>query len=443
MKFAKFKTTFCIVLSFVMVFGTVTTWAQTSDELRESIRIWTPEEMQQYVETYGRRPSMTDMEIIYFLHYYGIESFPRIEPFTIERTEYTIASDEINNYFWFELCWVYSGGRRGGGSSNPERGMVSRNLFVVRSQHLQAKGLDQYMDQLFRISFEHGVEPAGDQFLQYRYGERVLPIIEPLFVDGVLVGETLHWTPRVEDFYLVSEASDMRNDRGGAWTGWSGGNYVNMHRTHNRPDATGTYFRFSGYFPPTHFRDSEHPTTRTYDESGNFDFDNHIYPFPYARRISVAEFNAGFTAAMYAAGYQPPPMPAVPTTSSVYVNGENVAFGAYNIADRNFFRLRDIAYALNGTSAQFNVGWNNDNNAIMLTSGQTYEPTGNELTDTSTDIASAQSTTSAVLLDDTAVRITAYIINGNSYFMLRDLSNALGFSIEWDAAANSIFITTN
>ena len=46
---------------------------------------------------------------------------------------------------------------------------------------------------------------------------------------------------------------------------------------------------------------------------------------------------------------------AKPTASTVLVNGENVAFDAYNINDNNYFKLRDLAYILSGTEKQFEV----------------------------------------------------------------------------------------
>jgi hypothetical protein len=51
------------------------------------------------------------------------------------------------------------------------------------------------------------------------------------------------------------------------------------------------------------------------------------------------------------------------------VNGQSVAFNAYNIDGNNYFKLRDLAYALNGTEKQFEVGWDGAANAISLTSG--------------------------------------------------------------------------
>ena len=39
------------------------------------------------------------------------------------------------------------------------------------------------------------------------------------------------------------------------------------------------------------------------------------------------------------------------------VNGTNVDCGKYNIDGANYFKLRDLAYMLNGTASQFDVGF--------------------------------------------------------------------------------------
>jgi len=63
---------------------------------------------------------------------------------------------------------------------------------------------------------------------------------------------------------------------------------------------------------------------------------------------------------------------AIPTASAVLVNGKNISFDAYNINDNNYFKLRDLAYILNGAQKQFEVGWDGANNAISITSGKPY-----------------------------------------------------------------------
>ena len=63
-------------------------------------------------------------------------------------------------------------------------------------------------------------------------------------------------------------------------------------------------------------------------------------------------------------------VPASPTASKVTVNGEAKAFEAYNINSNNYFKLRDIAYVLNGTDASFSVGWDGAANSIALVKGE-------------------------------------------------------------------------
>jgi len=67
---------------------------------------------------------------------------------------------------------------------------------------------------------------------------------------------------------------------------------------------------------------------------------------------------------------------AEPTAARVLVDGVEVAFQAYYINGYNHFRLRDVAYVLNGTAAQFNVEWNAEHNDIRVLQRHPYEPVG-------------------------------------------------------------------
>ncbi len=121
----------------------------------------------------------------------------------------------------------------------------------------------------------------------------------------------------------------------------------------------------------------------------------------------------------------PAPAPyesAAPTSSSVLVNDMPVAFQAYNINDNNYFKLRDLAYVLNGTAKQFAVGYDDATKAITLTSGQPYTAVGGELTGSGgTSAVYALPSESAVYLDGIKIKLKAYNINGNNYFKLRDV----------------------
>ena len=134
---------------------------------------------------------------------------------------------------------------------------------------------------------------------------------------------------------------------------------------------------------------------------------------------------------------------ANPNASAVYVNGEQVRLEAYTIEQNNYFKLRDLAYVLSGTEAQFDVTWDQQKFAINLLSGEPYTIVGGEMNAAGgTGNASAVLSASAIYLDEEAVTLKAYTIRQNNYFKLRDLGEALDFGVSWDQQANAIYVDT-
>ena len=133
---------------------------------------------------------------------------------------------------------------------------------------------------------------------------------------------------------------------------------------------------------------------------------------------------------------------ANPTNSKVLVNGKEVAFDAYTIDGSNYFKLRDLAFVLNGTEKQFEVGWDNASKTITLTSGSAYTANGSEMAKGS-GAQSASVSASKLLIDGKEVSLTAYTIGGNNYFKLRDIGQAFDFGIGWDNASKTITIDTS
>ncbi len=137
----------------------------------------------------------------------------------------------------------------------------------------------------------------------------------------------------------------------------------------------------------------------------------------------------------------PSAVTATPTKASVLVNGKTEAFDAYSIGGNNYFKLRDIAMALSGSTKQFGIGW--DGKTITLSSGSAYTSVGGELSVYgNTSDVSAVKTASSVYLDGKLLSLTAYNINGNNYFKLRDLGSSINFGIGWDSATSTISIDT-
>ena len=129
------------------------------------------------------------------------------------------------------------------------------------------------------------------------------------------------------------------------------------------------------------------------------------------------------------------------SNAKVLVNGNAVDFQAYNIEGNNYFKLRDIAIALNETGSNFDIGYDKATRAITLTKGTAY--TGAKEADAAATAGKKAATLSnqSVTLDGAAVSLTAYNVDGFNYFKLRDLGDALGFAVAWDKEAKTIAVT--
>lgn len=133
---------------------------------------------------------------------------------------------------------------------------------------------------------------------------------------------------------------------------------------------------------------------------------------------------------------------AVPSAARVLINGKEVAFDAYIINNNNYFKLRDLAYALSGNEKRFDVIWNGEKNAIELASGNNYTPVGGELSNGDGTTKRCTLNTSKIYLEGREITLTAYNIGGNNYFKLRDVMKAFDISVGWDEANSTITLDT-
>ena len=134
---------------------------------------------------------------------------------------------------------------------------------------------------------------------------------------------------------------------------------------------------------------------------------------------------------------------AIPTPSTVYVDGKVVSFEAYNIGGYNYFKLRDIAFVLNGTEKQFEVGYDAQTKDIALTSGEPYTAVGGEMAAGNNAAKEAIPTESVVVFHNWRLDLTAYNIGGNNFFKLRDLMVMLGVYVGYDDTTKAITLDTS
>lgn len=130
------------------------------------------------------------------------------------------------------------------------------------------------------------------------------------------------------------------------------------------------------------------------------------------------------------------------TNAKVLVNGVATSFEAYIINGNNYFKLRDLAKVVSGTQKQFEVSWDEKVRAINLVSNSAYTPVGGELANGDGRSKQAIPNTSIIYKDGSIVQLTAYTINGNNYFKLRDVAQAFNIGITWDGATSTVGIDT-
>lgn len=133
---------------------------------------------------------------------------------------------------------------------------------------------------------------------------------------------------------------------------------------------------------------------------------------------------------------------AAPSTATISINGKEYELAGYNVNNSNYYKIRDIAMLMRSTSARFNVEWDPALNGISILTGIKYEIIGGELENETHNSLEITETTSPIYIDGEPADITAYTINGSTYFKIRDIADAAGFRIDWNNELQTIVITT-
>lgn len=125
------------------------------------------------------------------------------------------------------------------------------------------------------------------------------------------------------------------------------------------------------------------------------------------------------------------------------VDGREADCEKYNIGGRNYFKLRDLAWLLNGTDAQFGVNYDAAAAAVLISRGAPYIAVGTEMAMGQDNSGSARLTSQTILIDGvTRGDFTVYNIGGSNFFQLRELGNALGFEVDYIAATNTATVVS-
>ena len=131
---------------------------------------------------------------------------------------------------------------------------------------------------------------------------------------------------------------------------------------------------------------------------------------------------------------------SVAKTQTVCLDGLKYNTVAYNIDDNNYFKLRDIAKILDGTIKTFDIKYDAATNSIDMLSFYDYTSVGGELKPGDGAKRKALSSSVFLTLDGVPIKATCYNIEGNNYFKLRDITDALDCRVEWDNSTKMIWV---
>ena len=135
------------------------------------------------------------------------------------------------------------------------------------------------------------------------------------------------------------------------------------------------------------------------------------------------------------AGYQ-----VMPSRQTILFNGREMDLKAYNINGSNYVMLRDLAVMLSGTSAQFGLRYDGEDNRVILEKGASYHGT---LSDDPRDLSdTACKSAQKVFCDGNVLEgLTVFNIGGSNYFSLRELAPFLGYCITYDDMSDTAIIS--
>ena len=133
---------------------------------------------------------------------------------------------------------------------------------------------------------------------------------------------------------------------------------------------------------------------------------------------------------------------AIPFTNNITLNGEPVLLSGYIMGGNSFFRLRDIAYIMDGTRASFNVGWDVSQSALTIQRWHNYVPIGGELRSIARVKQQVTYSDIMIIVGGVAWHLTSFNIWGNDYFMIRDLAPLVNFRVDWHGSTSTIRLTT-
>lgn len=128
---------------------------------------------------------------------------------------------------------------------------------------------------------------------------------------------------------------------------------------------------------------------------------------------------------------------AAPYGTKLHIEGEAVEVENFGISqvkgeEANLlaisYKLRDIAALLKDTESKFNISYDNEKRAVIITKGEDYLPLETDLTELDYENAVVTNSFTNVIVDGkeyTAEALGGHLINGHNYYKMSTIANFL------------------
>ena len=125
---------------------------------------------------------------------------------------------------------------------------------------------------------------------------------------------------------------------------------------------------------------------------------------------------------------------------TVRLNGETVAMNSYVANGNNYVRLRDFAAVLNGTGSQFSLEYDSGSQAVVINNGAAYQGDLNINVTSGGNTVLTKLQQPVMMVDNAPYAVNTYLIGQLNYMKIRDLAQAVGCGIDWDATTGQVVL---
>ena len=130
-------------------------------------------------------------------------------------------------------------------------------------------------------------------------------------------------------------------------------------------------------------------------------------------------------------------------SSKVSINGKEKNVFGYNINGENFYHIRSLANELKNTTGRFNLDYDYNQHELKIATGYNYTGDTNLdlpiVTDLNNDVKKSEINIS---VNEAKITINTYNIKGNSFINIKELSQHLGYILDYNAEKNTLNINT-